>query len=667
MTGIVCYLERDPVVGDLRRVRLVGPELDRTWTSPAAGAALGGADAGASTSLAPSPVQTLRSAAAWVADELGKYRELAAVCVDVSGGVCGWLSAPSSAPAVVLAALQQHSTTSQPSGSAFGPESTTPAPSFGLLGDAPLGPGTDRSIEALAPFEAPAQSGLTSLTRKATGDTLAAAQKRRLAVLSIPDAAVRVFLDELDRLRIEVEAVLSLWHATAAAWDAGRPGRGSSADASSNGRSSASSIADAAPPVTATVLIEPNGRLLWSWSMAGDLLAAGSMRLRVNHRAPGPAADATAGSESRVYSPPAPDESIAPLPGYEPLTASESPSTTATQAARRVTSPSTAVMSEEHAVVDCSRAQIGRLVMDWLGWSAQLGVTPDRIVCLGVETASESTTGEPSTLASSLAEAWPGATVDVVSHHDPIGATLSRLRTLPDLGRSHVPATTSSEAGAAPVKFAADNPQAGLLSLSHRAGRNDRTLYRWIALGVGLLALAVFFGAYRLDRATRGAADKLAELKAERVELLKSVEDVAPGISTRASSALDELQGKLIQARDEKTKLRREPALLPEIVRVMQALNTDPSYEKLQITQFELSSLVPGTLSMWVPYNDTADRDIPVFFWQELVKLPGVIEWSSGDWEPRPPTDGRRKYVFEARWPLPAPTPPPGTVPGGKP
>lgn len=584
--------------------------------------------------------QTLRSAAAWVADEMGPARELAAVCVDVTGGVCGWLSAPDASPSVVIAALQQQTT----SMSSYTGESSAAPVTFGLLGDAPLGPGSDRSIEALAPFEASRSRGvLAKLTTKAAGDA-PATRKRRLAVLSIPDAPVRVFLDELDRLKIDAGAVLSLWHTIAAAWDPGRPTRdGSRPDASTNGHST---VADSAQPVTATVLIEPSGRLLWSWSASGDLLAAGSMKLRVHHRVSSAAA-ASAGSG---------DAGTLALMDLE-----QHPSSPAEHGARRIAGTGTLDASGEQAVVDVSAAQIGRLTMDWLAWSAQLGLTPDRIVCMGADAEAISATGDPVSLAQSLAEAWPGATVDVVSHRDPIGATLSRVRMLPNLG-----APQASPAAAGPDRPAARpamNPQAGLVQLSGRAGRADRSLYRWVALGIALLAGAVFFGAYRLDRATRGAGDKLAQMKADRVDLLKTVDDVVPGISTRPSTALDELQGKLVQAREEMNKLKREPALLPEIVRVMTALNADPEkFEKLQIVQFELSTLVPGTLTMMVPYNDPVERDYPAEFWQShLSKLPGAINWSSGDYQ-GPVVGDRRKYIFEGRWPAPA-SPPTGGTP----
>ncbi len=631
---------------------------------------MGGGDVRTSETLGPSVLQTLRSAAAWIADELGKARELTAVCVDVTGGVCGWLSAPNASPAIVLAALQQQSTSA---GSGAMGEPTGPTATFGMLGDAPLGPGSDRSIEALAPFDASARSGLYKLTKQATGET-ATARKQRLAVLSVPDAAVRILLDELDRLRIDVEAVLSLWHATAAAWDPGRAGR-ESADAgvSSNGQAS---VADSAPPVTATVLVEPTGRLVWSWSVAGDLLAAGSMRLRVQQRTHSGTDQSGTGGDQRVPKMADP-AAIGPLPSFDTgVVISESvgegaatPGTdgaTGTRAARRIrqADPVTPTGAIDESVVGCSAEQVGRLVMDWLAWSAQLGVTPDRVVCIGVETVTMTATGEQSSLAASISRAWPGATMDAVTHHDPIGATLTRLRTLHGLG---VAQRGVQVTGGETVK-ALNNPQAGMVSLARRAGRVDKMLYRWAALGIALGAAAVFFFAHRLDRATRGASDKLAQMKIERIELLKSVEEIVPGISTRGSTALDELQGKLVQAKDEREKLRREPAILPEVLRVMTALNSDPDPErpelftKLHVQQFELSSLIPGSLTMMVPYNDRVDRDIPVDLWKELVKLPGVMNWSSGDWQ-GPQVGDRRKYIFEGRWPE---RPLAGT-PGGKP
>ena len=45
-------------------------------------------------------------------------------------------------------------------------------------------------------------------------------------MVSVEDAAVRVLIDELDRLGITVSATCTLWEALARVWDPGSPGAG---------------------------------------------------------------------------------------------------------------------------------------------------------------------------------------------------------------------------------------------------------------------------------------------------------------------------------------------------------------------------------------------------------------------------------------------------------
>jgi hypothetical protein len=119
-------------------------------------------------------------------------------------------------------------------------------------------PSTDEStVQAIA--AAPAKARRNAVERAG-----------RLAVVALPDVAVRLVLDELDDRGIGVERVTSLWHAMALAWD---PGRRSGA---------AGDAIEVEGPASAVVLIdaaEGAGRLVWCWARGGSLVAGGSMRL----------------------------------------------------------------------------------------------------------------------------------------------------------------------------------------------------------------------------------------------------------------------------------------------------------------------------------------------------------------------------------------------------
>ncbi|MEO1511528.1 MAG: hypothetical protein AAFU70_05600, partial [Planctomycetota bacterium] len=212
----------------------------------------------------------------------------------LSGAVCNWLDVPSGDAAVVRAAARQ-------------------APP-GMWGDWPSMGGSETgldwraaSVQTATPVAAAPRQGLQ--LRKAEP----AAQKAapRAAALALSDLPVRLLLDELDRAGVVVERVASLWHTMAAAWD---PGASIAASDEDSDPLTARNDADAA-----VVLVNADGRLAWSWSSSGTLLAGGTTRLDPAALAGDPTASAQAA---------------------------------------------------------------GRLSADWLAWTTQLARAPGQIVCL---------------------------------------------------------------------------------------------------------------------------------------------------------------------------------------------------------------------------------------------------------------------------------------------
>src|SRR5690606_3388892 len=139
------------------------------------------------------------------------------------------------------------------------------------------------------------------------------------------------------------DRVLSLWHAMAAAWDA-RPTLSDSPDV----------VTTTSPPM-AVLLVDPGGRVLWAWSQAGHLLAAGTIRLPQDRHELG------------------------------------------------------------SGMVRIGRAEIGRLPTDWLSGSIQLGAVPARIVCITPGAGSDGDDDDltPARIGEALGAAWPGATIDL--------------------------------------------------------------------------------------------------------------------------------------------------------------------------------------------------------------------------------------------------------------
>lgn len=376
MSGRVCYLSRARGGVLVTGVRVVGRHADESWAPEP------------TENGSPEAVSLPSRAAAWLGVRLGQGgedgRRLSLVCVDVDGARCAWLTAPSADPTVVSAAARQASLAGAGEGAGWTLASTGEA-----------------SLQALAE-SAPRRRRRERPSEDATG--------HRLAVVTIPDVSARLFLDALDDRGVTPGAVVSLWHALASAWDPGGPSAGAP------GARSDRVVADASPP-TAVVLIDPEGRLVWSWSRRGELIAGGT--IRVAGRAGGE------GGGIRVT----PDD-------------------------------------------------VGRLTADWLAWSAQLGVAPARIVCLGPDAGGGAGGLSPAALGESLGRAWPGASVDLAVLDDPVGMTLRRLAELDaDVG--------------------AGDPRSALVALSHRPTRAHRSVRRWSAGAIAAASAGLFAIAWR--------------------------------------------------------------------------------------------------------------------------------------------------------------------------
>lgn len=391
MSGRVCYLGRADRGDTLALVRLVTVNGEETWEGPAPGED-------------PAEVrQRIADAAAWTAERAvrgdGPRGEVAVLCVDVEGSTCAWLTAPSADTSVVAAAMAQ--------GGEWGGDGSSSSSWMSATT-------TEASLQALAPPPDRA---------KRNGKPTAHAQK--LAVLAVPDVSARLFIDALDDQNVYVDRAVSLWHALALAWDPAGPVAG--------GRMRGERVVASSAPVTGIVVVDPAGRMVWSWSRAGELLAAGTIRLIQDGR-------------------------------------------------------------EAGAAVVVGQPESARLTADWIAWSLQLGIAPARVVCVGPETAEGPGALTQQELGLALGKLWPGATVDLAIHDDPIGATLHRLAGMDD-------------ESAAPA-----DGRAGLLDLSRRPGRAHRAVYRWASLAILAGAAALFGVAWKGFAAARTANAKSQEL-----------------------------------------------------------------------------------------------------------------------------------------------------------
>jgi hypothetical protein len=235
MSTRVALIQRQDRPQRIRRVRLVGMQTAEEWTP--------------GESLLD-PVDQITAAADWVHERLGAGTPgLAALVVDGAGGIIEWLAAPTAETPVVQAALARAG-----AGAAgdeeFEEVGATPPGRFGH--DATP---ADASIQA-AGAPSPALNGAPG----------------RLGAITLPDADIRLLIDRLDAHGRSAGRAISIWHALAAAWDP-------AAQAAPSGDDAGGRIVAGDAPVTACVLIDPEGAIIWSWSRGGSLITGGRMRL----------------------------------------------------------------------------------------------------------------------------------------------------------------------------------------------------------------------------------------------------------------------------------------------------------------------------------------------------------------------------------------------------
>jgi len=226
VTARVLYLQRDQRGARLTALRLVGPGTDERWDVPA-----GGADG----------PEAFAAAADWVRDRLASTRSsdsISMLCLDGEGTACTWLTGTGADPQMVaMLARVGSGETGAPGGGAFD-------------------------------FYAPSAEESTIQALPGTGTA-------RMPVIAASEVPGRLLIDALDGRRIPTEAVCTLQHAMAAAWDP-------SARVADPSPGQDETVVASDAPLTAIVMADPVGRLCWCWSRAGSVLTLGMNRVRVH-------------------------------------------------------------------------------------------------------------------------------------------------------------------------------------------------------------------------------------------------------------------------------------------------------------------------------------------------------------------------------------------------
>lgn len=340
MSVRVCYVRRGDRGHSIRELRLVGQTTDQTYPA-----------APANNAEPPAPV-TAEAGGAWLKQELSATRASGALtflCLDVEGAACSWLTAPNTEPAVVAALARLGSSDSADGGG------QRVGAAIGFFAPSPL----DSSIQAITSNGHAARTRGLFPARKKPAEGEDESHPSRLPVLALTDVPARLLIDALDRLGVAVESTASIWHALAIAWD----------PSWTSGPAGDPLAAAAGAQTGAVIVVDPAGRLIWSWSRAGKLVVCGSMRVRLAQ--PAGSAGEPAAPETPMF----------------------------------------------------GREEVGRLTTEWLSWAAQVGAAPTRITCI----LPEGDAAGASEFGQALGKAWPGVAIDAALYADPIGVTLRRV------------------------------------------------------------------------------------------------------------------------------------------------------------------------------------------------------------------------------------------------
>jgi len=506
---------------------------------------------------ATEPLERIAAAAQWIAEQLRPASNSVAprllICLDPADASCGWLSAAGSDDRAVKAAVR-----AVQSGDSDTDHASTASPTWLKTGTVD----EDLAVQSLNG----SANGTNDAPHKTLGKKAPAAPLQRLAILAVPDLAARLLRDELDRLEVPVVRVMTLWHAIAAAWhnDGPEPVR--------------SAAAADLQPLAATIVLDPAGRLLWTWQRAGRLLAAGSIRLALRHAQ---VAAAPAGLSANP-------ESLKDQLAASELAAGEAPNAT----------PGSGKSIGE---LEVSSPDLGRLAADWLGWATQLGIAPSLIALVGPEAVlgpsadtpetspgRDDQTAEPSyglaSIGASLARLWPGAPIQAVTNDDPITATLTALLD-----------------GDEPAGFVPPDPRKEAVDLAQRPSRNSRRVYQWTAAAVASGGVVVAAAGYKLGTNVATTQAEAETQGADKAALLDKVKAIAPNVG-KERDVQAYLRKRLDELVKDKNSIVLEKPIVPEVARLLMAISAT---EGLEITRLIISSNV-GNVMFKAQDADTA-------------------------------------------------------------
>lgn len=521
MSARICHVRQARKASSLEAVRLVVESLRgskvESWAAPA------GSEFAA---------QDIESAADWIQGQLVNASDrspgLELLCLDVEGSLCSWVSSPSREGQVLAAVARNFGADPESSSASISP--------VAVYAQSQL----ESSVQAIGVAPQEQEDSKAGKSSKSRGGV---PSSHRTPVLVSSEAPARLLLDALDRRKIAVAQVASLWQVMAAAWDPAAQAEG--------GNSKPESVRETAI-ATASIVVDLAGRVLWAWSIKGVLLAAGAIR---------------------------------------------------TQAADRGD-----ILTSDVAA---------RLATEWLAWSAQVGVSPQRVICIAAE--GDNSAGS---FGAALTQAWPGAAVDLQFDEDPILATLRRAaRVLED------------QAGVI----------APLQGLDTRPGRLHRSMYSWIAIAIVIIAAAISALAFKFSRDAAIYRTQAAAIKEQWQGIVK---EAMPAALTSPYGEIDALQQEVTK-REHSLKPPEKAEPTYPVMEALEVISMVLSTSNVQLDDVTLDTQISKvTIRVTLPTTRTEDGEA-LYAALRAIENPYISSWDPPDFKS---VSGRTQATLIGTW-----------------
>ncbi len=248
---------------------------------------------------------------------------------------------------------------------------------------------------------------------------------------------------------------------------------------------------------------------------------------------------------------------------------------------------------------------LARLCADWLGWAAQLGVAPLRVLVVMPENAEGLDRAQ---IGSTIASHWPTATTDLIIQDDPILATLRGVHGL-DAIESNASLTQSS--------------------LTNRPGRSHKAMYRWASGALILASVAIGLSAWTLF--SQGSETK-NQAKKIRSQWVEKVMGLQPPVSNVNMATL-ELQDRV--------------NLLVSRTGPMKVAPSKPILEELETLSFVVG--IPGIEIESIQFTSTSVKLVArtdgISMAEQISEALRSIDGSYIQWRPSPDLTNRGNLI----------------------